>query len=311
VNTIVDITIVVYTTYLSMVARGVRTDDGMLLRDLPDRATVFESYPMMKVFGRTLYEYNFPSCFLIPFVAEALFTIVLPYHLGCRLVRTRNMSKHQAEACLAPVPMDLARYGDLVVNVILATLCFFTASGWILRTYVGLLVGNVFVYAFDHYRVLRQVESFYMASGSVDARAQQLLVVPCAILAGALAYQVHGLYPPGIGLARQNVFLLIAGALSLHVLMHSVLLRWALQHFGLVEKEAATATYREVARRWPANWFTCNPVHCLRSLYVHKHNPPCVYYVKGKEECLEVDEARGLFYSHRRPFRMHSACRSR
>merc|ERR1719420_2076020 len=99
---------------------------------------------MMKTLGRTLFLYNFPCCFLVPFVAEAIFTVALPYHLGYRLIRAQKKVRGRtAEAYLAPIPMDLARYGDLIVNVTLAEICFFTTSGWVLHTFVGLLVGNI------------------------------------------------------------------------------------------------------------------------------------------------------------------------
>ncbi|CAL1138982.1 unnamed protein product [Cladocopium goreaui] len=40
-----------------------------------------------------------------------------------------------------------------------------------------------------------------------------------------------------------------------------------------------------------------NPIHCLRSRYVHKHDPPCIFYQIGKEHLLEPNPKLGLFYS--------------
>jgi len=303
VNTVVDILIMVCTTYIGMVARGVRTDSGVLLKDLPDSTAVFESYPMMKVFGETLYQYNFPACFLLPFVMEALFTVVLPLHLGYRLVRSRHTSRENAEACLQPIPMDAARYGDIIVNVTLAAVCFFTASGWILRTFLGLLVGNLFIYAFDHYRVLRHVEDFYMSTGYVEMAAQRLMAIPCAVLATAAVFQLHTLFPRSRLWVEQGLWVLLGETFLLHVLLHVLLLRLALRCFGKVQHSAAEESYTEVARRQPGNWFTLNPVHCLRSLYLHVHVKPCIYNIPGKEAYLECDEARGLHFEpqHRIP----------
>merc|ERR1719323_1048124 len=132
---------------------------------------------MMKVFGTMLYQYNFPACFLFPFMGEAVFTIFLPYHLGYRIVRSRSISRLNAETCLAPLPMDLARYGDILTNVVLTTLAFFTSSGWLLWTFSGLLVGNIFIYAFDHCRVLRAVESCCFASMTLERVAHRLLAI--------------------------------------------------------------------------------------------------------------------------------------
>merc|ERR1719456_2017923 len=132
VNMLVDVGIVVYVAYLALVAHGVRTDDGVLLSELQDREDIFKSYPMQKAFGKTLYEYNFPSCFLIPFLIEPVVTIFFPYHIGRLLVRSRGVTRRDAEACLAPMPMDMARYGDLLINVMLVTMAFFVVSGYVI-----------------------------------------------------------------------------------------------------------------------------------------------------------------------------------
>merc|ERR1719231_175342 len=55
-------------------------------------------------------------------------------------------------------------------------------------------------------------------------------------------------------------------------------------------------TYAACQETCPASWFSTNPVHCLRSKYLHKHSPPCHYYHPGKEHLLEVNEKIGCFY---------------
>merc|ERR1719235_131824 len=98
--------------------------------------------------------------------------------------------------------MDLARYGDILVNVILTTFCFITTSGWVLWNLLGLLAGNIFIYMFDHFRILRHVESFYLVSGTIDDMACRLLVIPCALLGACVLFQLHD-----AGLVRWNLWL--------------------------------------------------------------------------------------------------------
>jgi len=294
VNMIVDVCIVVCTTYLSMIAQRVRTDDGILLADLPDTETLFDSYSMQKSFGSTLYQYNFPSCFLIPFLLEPIFTIVVPYHLGTKLVGSKAVTRKEAELALAPLPMDLARYGDLIINLILATLALFLTSGYILWTFLGLLGGNLFIYAYAHYRILRHVQDFYYSSGNMDYVAQKLVSLPCALLAACVAYQLHGLE-----LIRSSSFGgdlgLCIVAFCLHLAAHLLLLAYA-QRLAHIDHPETVTSYARAAARYPGNWFTCNPVHCLRSRYLRKDEPACAYYVPGKEYLIEQNQDIGVYF---------------
>lgn len=296
VNTVVDLGVVMFTAYASMASAGVRTAEGTLLSELPSAEGVFLSYPMMKAFGQKLYEYNFPSCFLLPFVMEVFFVVLLPYHLGCRIVASRKIAPHKAEHCVAPVPMDVGRYGDLLANLILCTTAFFTASGWVLKTLLGLLAGNLFIYAFDHYRILRHVENFYLSSGSVDALAQQLLALPCGVLAAALAAQYHGYSEVGTEAHNGGLWQRCALALGGHVALHLVLVRTVLPVLGKLSHDKTDVLYETAAGLTAPSFFNTNPVHCLRSIHMHRQDPPCIFYVKGKEHVLERNKQIGLHY---------------
>lgn len=294
VNLLFDIGIVVFTAYTMMKIKGVRTEVGVLMSDLPDSGAVFESYPMAKVVGELLFWYNI-CCFSVPFICEGFFTIVLPYHIGVRLVRSREMSQRNADNCLAPLPMDFSRYGDVILNFILATLCFFTASGWILWTLLGLLGGHLFIYFYDHYRILRQVESFYYSSRGVDDVSRTLLVFPCGVLGAAVMFQARTF---STALASINLWALLIGTIIVHCVFHVVFLH---KLFGAFEhlqgkKTENPLSYKEVAKQSPANWFNVNPVHCLRSQYLHQHEPCCMFYEKGRVYLQKPNETLGLYF---------------
>lgn len=296
VNTLVDVAVVVVTSYFSMVAQGVRTREGTTLDALPSAAAIVQSYPMMKVTGKTLYDYNFPSCFLIPFVGEAVFTVLLPYYVGKQIVGKRTkMTRNKAEACLAPIPMDLSRYGDILVNLTLATLCFFTASGWILRTLMGLLLGNLFIYVFDQFRVLRHIENFFLGSGQIDSLAQVLLIIPCGILATAVTWQLHSIGKPAF-LQEVSLWTACFYTCTLHSCLHGLALMVGRAYCCSMEHTCTDKSYRECAAEIAPNYFNTNPVHCLRSKYIHRQDPPCIYCMKGKEYVLEANGSIGLFY---------------
>ncbi len=47
-------------------------------------------------------------------------------------------------------------------------------------------------------------------------------------------------------------------------------------------------TFETVAKDEARTWFSVNPVHCLRSQYIHSHKPHCHLACWGKEHLLEV-----------------------
>ena len=39
----------------------------------------------------------------------------------------------------------------------------------------------------------------------------------------------------------------------------------------------------------PCNWFSANSVHCLRSKYIHHHDPPCSFFTPGQEPIKRIN----------------------
>merc|ERR1740121_2332630 len=170
--------------YAAMVAAGVHTADGRLLGDLTSYKEIFESYPMQKALGKRLYDYCFPSTFFLPFIFEPIFSIYVPYHIMKLLLRSHaGVRGREAEKSLDFFcPMDLARYGDLVLNVILASLIFFYPAGEMLKLFLALIISHGYVYVLDKYRVLRAVPGFCFAGSSADICAQAILAIPCGFI---------------------------------------------------------------------------------------------------------------------------------
>eukprot|EP00927_Polykrikos_kofoidii_P033090 TRINITY_DN2801_c0_g1_i1.p1 TRINITY_DN2801_c0_g1~~TRINITY_DN2801_c0_g1_i1.p1 ORF type:complete len:986 (+),score=102.74 TRINITY_DN2801_c0_g1_i1:73-3030(+) len=295
-NTVVDVGILVVAGYFGMKSTFVRTGDGILLSDLPDSSSVFRSQPMMKVFGGLLFEYCFPACFLLPYIVECAFLCyVLPIGLEKLVGGSRRLSRQRAGTMLKPLQMDLGRYGDILINLSLTAACFVASSGWVLSTLCGLFVGSLFIYIFDTWRVLRKVERFYLASFSVESLMHKMLALPCAILASALAF--HVLSFDVQVMKNRNVFAWMAFAFVAHLVLHVFAITWLVPWLGGSEEQMLTAVpYEEAAKRYPGNWFSTNPVHCLRSACLHHHSPPCVYRIKGKEYVLRKNVQLGLFY---------------
>lgn len=111
-----------------------------------------------------LWKYNFPSCFLIPFMVEPMVLYILPFDLATRLIGTRGMGQSEADEILQPAPMDLSRYQDILLNLTQAVCALFLEPQYVLRTWIGLIVGQLFILCWDHFKVLRVVRAFNFSS---------------------------------------------------------------------------------------------------------------------------------------------------
>jgi len=45
------------------------------------------------------------------------------------------------------------------------------------------------------------------------------------------------------------------------------------------------------------SWFTANPVHCLRSKFVHKHEPHASFWVSGKEHLQNLNPDINCYFA--------------
>mmetsp|Transcript_24973 Transcript_24973/g.77828 ORF Transcript_24973/g.77828 Transcript_24973/m.77828 type:complete len:129 (+) Transcript_24973:1045-1431(+) len=85
-------------------------------------------------------------------------------------------------------------------------------------------------------------------------------------------------------------------AFFVHFLLHIVILDYVVPKLGHVERHPANESYADCAAMTPATWFSTNPVHCLRSKYVLKDEPPQGFFVVGKEHLLKKNPKIGAYY---------------
>ncbi|CAJ1413115.1 unnamed protein product [Effrenium voratum] len=290
-NLAIDMAILFYTTTVAMENLGLDVTSSSFLLNEDERV----SYPAIARLGARLMAYNFPACFLLPFLCEALFTLVLPYHVYKKLLGTQPISQKGADACLMPMIFDMSRYADVVLNMTQATVSLFFSPGYVLPTLLGMLLGHTCVFAWDHYRVLRHVRNFRFTSFRTEKAAQRLLSLPGASLSACLVLQL--IQVNLVTLSTKNSACLIVAAAGLHTAGYLLVLEFVVPWLGRAHHEPAAQRYEQVAKVFPGNWFNTNPMHCLRSRYVHQHKPPCIFYQIGKEHLLEPNPKLGLFYS--------------
>merc|ERR1712146_423997 len=99
---------------------------------------------MQKALGWELFIFAFPACYLIPFLLEPLLAIWLPYWVGKLIVSSRpDLDAVMTEKCLGfTQTIELARYADLILNVMLAIIIFFFPDGYIMITFTALLFSH-------------------------------------------------------------------------------------------------------------------------------------------------------------------------
>lgn len=134
----------------------------------------------------------------------------------------------------------------------------------------------------------------------MDRVAQRISMVPCGILAACVVSElkITGMLdwlPVKETSSFRSLWVLCALAFFLHVVVHNIVLD-CLKNTWIPPDSETKVPYSEAAKHFPANWFTVNPVHCLRSKYVHGHKPYCMVYIHGKDHLLEKNTKIGLYY---------------
>lgn len=212
--------------------------------------------------------------------------------------------------------MDLGRYGDCMINVIIASMILWFPSGFNLTMFTFLLCSHCYIYLYDHYRVLRSVASVYIATYNVDFWAQWIFSIPCAIIAGALTFKLNcepylepysppfpemrpGFHGEPWGThcdAGWNVWIKVGIAFCGHIGIHTLCLLFIVEFCGKVDPQAKDHVYKDTAERIPCSWFSGNMIHCLRSKYVYQHDPPQDMCVMGKEHAMRLNPEIGAYF---------------
>lgn len=183
-------------------------------------------------------------------------------------------------------------------------------------TFGAMIFSHIYIYCYDHWRVLRCCSRFWFASDVVSTFAQKLFCIPVGILAAALVFkgnQMMGAHVEadkcpgkvweglctalGAGpLQGPSLWGAMVGAMFGHMIMHVLVLDYVVPVLGKTDIVNAVEPYADCAQHTPCTWFSSNPVHCLRSKYIFKDDPPQVLCVVGKEHLQKKNPKINAFY---------------
>jgi hypothetical protein len=298
INVLLDMVVTYKMAFMIMTGLDFKTYDGKRLSEIPYYAEQFETYAMQRSLGANAYAYAWPSTFLIPFILEPFVTIVVPYYLGRLLVRThKEIQGADAEAFLAAFDFDLGRYADILLNVFLGILIFWFPGGYIWSLFLGMSFSHCVIYAFDHYRVLHVIPSICIVSYQVEYVAQLVMIGCCGMILSALVFKLNCEdYSPYCIHSTYPLVTLCTLAGVAHCIVHYLLFTYLVPRFGLKEDDESDATYESVANTDAKNWFSVNPVHCLRTQYKLGKKPYCRYISVGKDHLAEKNIELGCYY---------------
>lgn len=296
INLFFDLVVTYYTTYVTMLGLNVYTYDGKHLNELT-LFDLFMSYPMQRALGHQLFWYAFPSCFLAPYILEPLFATHLPFHIAKLIVRSDPSFRgyHAEDALRFWCPMDFSRYADILLNVCIAVTSFLFPGGFVLQTFGTLCLSHIYMYWYDHYRVLREIPGLILGSSIVDTTVNIMMAVPCCILLTCLIFKIHCL-PEYQDVSRGKIATEMVIACSAHVILHVSILLFVLP-LCRRRHHRSQSSFAEAAGRLPCSWFNANPVHCLRSKYIYQHKPAFMRFVRGKEYLQVVNRTIGQHYA--------------
>jgi len=312
-NVILDMIVTYCIAFLRLEGSDIRAHDGNAMSELPTVVRRVMAYGMQRELGTNLKDYAFPGTFLIPFLVEPIVAVYLPWQIVTLVVRCNSIGITAAEELLRSTPFDLSRYADIHLNVILAVLILFFPGGYNLHMFFGLAASHAWIYLYDHYRALRFSPAFVYASMDVDWVAQWMFCLPCAVLLAAFLFKLEtaqdfaltrAAFGPKLGdpdMSSTGLVLLLCLACLVHVAMHTWALKRLVPLFGIKPDalECPGETYRECAERLACSFITANPVHCLRSRYIHQHDPPTAWCMKGKEHLMKANPTAGQYFQDR------------
>jgi len=256
-NVVLDLAITANISYWMLTQQGARSYEGQLLTDMDNYKDIFESYRMQKMLGDQLFRYSFPSCFLLPFILEPVFAIMVPYHLCKLLLRSyRGITGEEAEKSLSIfAPMDLGRYADILLNVMLMVVCFFFPSGFLMKMVVCFVVSHAYILLYDQYRVLRAVPSFRCANDAVDMCANALMAIVCGIILMALVFKASYCEDGQACVDGYTVVIRCAFAFIIHIAVHWALLLALVPYFGRLAAPEPLSNLRNWRRRYQQRGF--------------------------------------------------------
>jgi hypothetical protein len=297
-NVLLDMAVTYQTAMKVMVGLDFRTYDGTRLAHIEAFTDQFETYAMQRSLAENTYAYAFPSTFLIPFLIEPIVTVLVPYQIGRLIIRThREVQGNCAEDFLAAFDFDLGRYADILLNVFLGILIFYFPGGYTWSLFYGMFISHIVIYLFDHWRVLDVIPNIKITSYQVDWWAQAMLAGCCAMIMSTLVFKANCESYSGYCIKDMQLISATALAGAAHFLVHMILLIYIVPKFGVDVKDTTKdKQYKDVAKNEAYSWFSVNPVHCLRSQLLHKHEPYCRFVSPGKEHLLEENVDIGCYF---------------
>jgi len=261
---------------------------------------LFETYAMQRVLAKNLRAYCFPATFLIPFLLEPFITCIFPYQAGGCIVQSHpEWVGRDAERWMQAWEFDMGRYGDLLLDMLLAILIFYFPGGYTLLLFFGMAGSHAYIYLFDHWRVLRVIPKVTYASIAVDWWACWMMGPITATIMSALIFKNNckNFVGPPYCLKGWSLIEACSAGWVAHSLLQTLVLMYVVPIFKPnTEDTNAGADWKNASRRMPGNWFTTNPINCLRSRLIAKDSPPCSYHIDGKEHLHVQNPKIGLHF---------------
>ncbi|CAE8621589.1 unnamed protein product [Polarella glacialis] len=227
---------------------------------LPDDIELQLNYGL-PLLQQEIFSLLVPGYCILPYLAEPLFTVLLPLWIGILRVKSDSrISPDHAERLLIAGEVDIVNPYLCDLIVVTSTFCFtFIAPGkdhW--KLFAALLVFACLTYIINRVRILRWQSATAFSTSALHGAECYLWGLPLGLLAAAFARQ----FDVGEALSRKVAVCLLG--LALHVALHVVFVRYILPTLGQPPKPN-TRTYSEAAKRVCTSYRNTNPVEVLKS----------------------------------------------
>jgi len=268
-NVILDMVTTYFLAEYILDGLGFRTVHGVRFQDVPTFMERFETYAMQRMLAENTKAYSFPATFLIPFLIEPFITVIFPYLGGKVMVEThKEWVGRDAELWMKAFEFDMGRYGDLLLDMVLGILIFFFPGGYTWVLFFGMAGSHAYIYFFDHARVLCTIPKCVYASMDVDWWGCWMMAPITAMIPMCFVFKANC---QGYGYCIKGMPLVecMWAAYFAHTVLHTLLLLYVVPMFKPPHEDGADdeeeSEWAQTARGYDCNWFTANPIHCIRS----------------------------------------------
>jgi len=246
-----------------------------------------------------------PSYIVVPYVAEPVLSVFLPYWLGIwRIKRDKRINEEYAEDLMIAGEVDpvTSPYCDSIVTTSVFLFVFLFPNEKLAWQFaLALLFFPCLLYIINRIRILRWQSATYLSTNYNNKLEMYMWSLPLGILAAAVG--IHLVDSQSIDESQGQIigWFMLAGLLFFiaHVILHCLFVRFVIPRVATLELSDESYEDAKAKRHAPATYLNTNPVEVLMSEQPgYQNGPPLILWSVGKDYLQPGGKRPHYFRAH-------------